>query len=257
MAAAKQAAQAALAEIVDGTWFAVIAGSDRAMLAYPKVSSGPGMVQMDASTRSQASEAIGALRRQRRYGDQHLARPGRHALRVGARGHPAARHPAHRRREPRGPRQARRRDPQGHRRLPVRLPRGGHRLAGRGDPPDRPGPARHRRHHPGARPDAGAVPGDDAHLDEPRRRRRPAPRVDAAGRPGAVRPPGLADRGGPHRPPGGGQPAHRRLPHRRLGRRVPRLPRRRTRGREGDRAGAAGGPRAARASARTSSPRGW
>jgi hypothetical protein len=58
MAAAKQVAQAALAEIVDGTWFAVVAGSDRAMLAYPKVSSGPGMVQMDASTRGQASEAI-------------------------------------------------------------------------------------------------------------------------------------------------------------------------------------------------------
>jgi VWA domain-containing protein len=61
MAAAKQAAQAALAEIIDGTWFAVVAGSDRAMLAYPRVSSGPGMVQMDASTRSQASEAIGAF----------------------------------------------------------------------------------------------------------------------------------------------------------------------------------------------------
>ena len=61
MAAAKQAAQAALAEIVDGTWFAVIAGSDRAMLAYPKVSSGPGMVRMDAETRSHASEAIGAF----------------------------------------------------------------------------------------------------------------------------------------------------------------------------------------------------
>ncbi len=58
MAAAKQAAQAALAEIVDGTWFAVVAGSDRAMLAYPKVSSGPGMVQMDAATRSEASAAI-------------------------------------------------------------------------------------------------------------------------------------------------------------------------------------------------------
>ena len=95
--------------------------------------------------------------------------------------------------------------------------------------------------------DAGAVPGDDAHLDEPRRRRRPAPRVDASGCPGALRPPGLADRGGPHRPPGRGQPAHRWLSHRRLGRRVPRLPRRRTSGREGDRAGAAGGPRAARA----------
>ena len=59
MAAAKQAAQAALAEILDGTWFAVIAGSDRAMLAYPQVSSGPGMVQMDARTREAARAAIG------------------------------------------------------------------------------------------------------------------------------------------------------------------------------------------------------
>lgn len=58
MAAAKQAAQAALAEIVDGTFFAVIAGSDRAMLAYPQVSSGPGMVRMDAQTRAGASQAI-------------------------------------------------------------------------------------------------------------------------------------------------------------------------------------------------------
>ena len=61
MAAAKQAAQAALAEIVDGTWFAVVAGSDRAMLAFPQVSSGPGMVPMDSNTRAQASEAIGAF----------------------------------------------------------------------------------------------------------------------------------------------------------------------------------------------------
>lgn len=58
MAAAKQAAQAALTEIVDGTWFAVIAGSDRAMLAYPAVSSGPGLIQMDESTRAQAKAAI-------------------------------------------------------------------------------------------------------------------------------------------------------------------------------------------------------
>ena len=47
---AKQAAQTALAEIVDGTWFAVIAGSDRAYLAYPRVTSGPGLVQMSART---------------------------------------------------------------------------------------------------------------------------------------------------------------------------------------------------------------
>lgn len=59
MAAAKEAAQAALAEIVDGTWFAVIAGADRAMLAFPQVSSGPGMVRMDASSRRAAAAAIG------------------------------------------------------------------------------------------------------------------------------------------------------------------------------------------------------
>lgn len=58
MAAAKEAAQAALAEIVDGTYFAVIAGADRAMLAFPTVSSGPGMVRMDASVRSFAEAAI-------------------------------------------------------------------------------------------------------------------------------------------------------------------------------------------------------
>ncbi len=58
MAAARHAAQAALREILDGTWFAVIAGSDRAMLAYPAVASGPGMVQMDAQTRAEATAAI-------------------------------------------------------------------------------------------------------------------------------------------------------------------------------------------------------
>ncbi|MCX6401664.1 MAG: VWA domain-containing protein [Propionibacteriales bacterium] len=59
MAGAKEAAQAALAEIVDGTWFAVIAGADRAMLAYPQVSSGPGMTRMDAKARQDAADAIG------------------------------------------------------------------------------------------------------------------------------------------------------------------------------------------------------
>jgi hypothetical protein len=58
MAAAKSAAQAALAEIVDGTWFAVISGSDHATLAYPPVSSGPGLVRMDAESRQQASDAV-------------------------------------------------------------------------------------------------------------------------------------------------------------------------------------------------------
>src|SRR5215210_2235755 len=40
MAAAKQAAQAALNEIVDGTYFAVISGNGAAFLAYPLVEAG-------------------------------------------------------------------------------------------------------------------------------------------------------------------------------------------------------------------------
>ncbi|MEZ0578757.1 VWA domain-containing protein [Nocardioides sp. MH1] len=58
MEAAKDAAQAALAEIADGTWFAVIAGADRAMLAYPPVTSGPALVQMSDDTRRDANAAI-------------------------------------------------------------------------------------------------------------------------------------------------------------------------------------------------------
>ncbi|KAA1418593.1 VWA domain-containing protein [Nocardioides humilatus] len=58
MAAAKDAAKAALAEIVDGTWFAVIAGADRAMLAFPPVTSGPALVEMSEETRAQAVAAV-------------------------------------------------------------------------------------------------------------------------------------------------------------------------------------------------------
>ena len=71
------------------------------------------------------------------------------------------------------------------------------------------------------------------HVDGARRRRRRAARVDAAGRAGPLRPPGLADGRGPHRPAYGRQRPHRRLPDRRVGRRVPRLPRRRPAGRQG------------------------
>ena len=48
-------------------------------------------------------------------------------------------------------------------------------------------------------------------------------------------------------PPGRGQPADRRLPDRVVGRRVPRLPRQRPAGRQGDRPGAARRPGPARA----------
>lgn len=60
--AAKRGAIAALAEIRDGTWFAVVSGNGAAFLAYPYVRSGPGMVVMDAHTRAEATRAIGALR---------------------------------------------------------------------------------------------------------------------------------------------------------------------------------------------------
>ncbi|MDQ4051304.1 MAG: VWA domain-containing protein [Actinomycetota bacterium] len=58
MAAAREAAKAAVAEILDGTWFAVIAGSDKAALAYPRVTSGPGLVKMGPETRAEATRAV-------------------------------------------------------------------------------------------------------------------------------------------------------------------------------------------------------
>jgi len=61
MEQAKQAAQAALAEIVDGTYFAVISGNGAAFLAYPHVRSGPGMVRMSRTTRAEGSRAIAQL----------------------------------------------------------------------------------------------------------------------------------------------------------------------------------------------------
>ena len=62
MAAAKQAAQAAIAEVVDGAYFAVISGNGAAFLVYPAVTSGPALVRMDARTRQEATQAVGMLR---------------------------------------------------------------------------------------------------------------------------------------------------------------------------------------------------
>ncbi|HLT61947.1 MAG TPA: hypothetical protein VK020_12180, partial [Microlunatus sp.] len=50
---------AAIDQILDGTWFAVVAGNHQAYLAYPPVRTGAGMVQMDAATRAAAHQAIG------------------------------------------------------------------------------------------------------------------------------------------------------------------------------------------------------
>ncbi|NYE75212.1 vWA domain-containing protein [Microlunatus parietis] len=59
MNAAKVAAAAAIDQIIDGTWFAVVAGNHQAYLAYPPVRTGAGMVQMDAGTRAAAHQAVG------------------------------------------------------------------------------------------------------------------------------------------------------------------------------------------------------
>ncbi|WP_433162166.1 VWA domain-containing protein [Kribbella sp. CA-247076] len=55
--AAAYAAQTALDQILDGVWFAVISGNDRAQLAFPP-SPEPVMVRMDQFTRQAAKEAV-------------------------------------------------------------------------------------------------------------------------------------------------------------------------------------------------------
>ncbi len=62
MNAAKQAAMVALDHILDGTYFAVVAGNHKAYLAYPMVQTGAGMVRMDARTRAEARRAISFFR---------------------------------------------------------------------------------------------------------------------------------------------------------------------------------------------------
>ena len=62
MQAAKQAAMVALDNILDGTFFAVVAGNHKAYLAYPMVQTGAGMVRMDARTRAEARRAISFFR---------------------------------------------------------------------------------------------------------------------------------------------------------------------------------------------------
>ena len=55
--AAGHAAQTALDQILDGVWFAVISGNDRAELAFPP-STEPVMVKMDPYTRQAAKDAV-------------------------------------------------------------------------------------------------------------------------------------------------------------------------------------------------------
>ncbi|WP_432942196.1 VWA domain-containing protein [Kribbella sp. CA-253562] len=55
--AAAHAAQTAIDQILDGVWFAVISGNDRAQLAFPP-SAEPVMVRMDSYTRQAAKDAV-------------------------------------------------------------------------------------------------------------------------------------------------------------------------------------------------------
>ncbi|MEO5899018.1 MAG: VWA domain-containing protein [Ilumatobacteraceae bacterium] len=59
IAAARRAANVAVEEIVDGTWFAVVSGHSVAQMVYP---THPGMAKMTASTRRDALEAVSRLR---------------------------------------------------------------------------------------------------------------------------------------------------------------------------------------------------
>jgi hypothetical protein len=59
---AQTAAWAALDQVIDGTWFAVIAGNHVARLAYPTDARELGMARMDQSNRAAARAAIGTFR---------------------------------------------------------------------------------------------------------------------------------------------------------------------------------------------------
>ena len=61
IAAAQRAARAALDQVLDGVWFAVVAGSHEARLAYPHGPE-PAMVRMDTRTRAEAKAAVTGFR---------------------------------------------------------------------------------------------------------------------------------------------------------------------------------------------------
>jgi hypothetical protein len=62
IAMAQQAAAAAIDQIIDGTWFAVIAGTHLARIAFPAGRAELGMVQMDSASRDAAKRAVSSFR---------------------------------------------------------------------------------------------------------------------------------------------------------------------------------------------------
>ena len=59
--AAKAGAAAAIDQILDGTWFAVIAGTDGAARAFPYPNAASAMVRMEPGARAAAKQAVGQL----------------------------------------------------------------------------------------------------------------------------------------------------------------------------------------------------
>jgi uncharacterized protein YegL len=59
--AAQQAAAAAIDQIIDGTWFAIIAGTDGASRAFPYPNAASAMVKMEPGARAAAKTAVGRL----------------------------------------------------------------------------------------------------------------------------------------------------------------------------------------------------
>ena len=182
IAAAQRAARAALDQVLDGVWFAVVAGSHEARLAFPQ-SPEPTMVRMDARTRAEAKAAVTGFHAD---GGTAMGTWLRLATRLFA-GVPSAtqRHAILLT------------DGINQHETPEQLlvQRTGQEVAA----VDRLEPAFDRR------------------LLEARGRRRVVARVGAAGGPGALRAPGVADRGGPHDTAAGRQRVDRGLPDGRLG----------------------------------------
>ena len=62
IAMAQQAAAAAIDQIIDGTWFAVIAGTHLARIAFPAGRAELGMAQMDSASKDAAKRAVSSFR---------------------------------------------------------------------------------------------------------------------------------------------------------------------------------------------------
>ena len=144
----KRATAAAIDELIDGTYFTIIAGTQKASPVYPRRRT---TARASAATRAAAMRAVDGLRPN---GGTAMGTWLAH-VRDNRRTAPSSAHPrdpAHRRQgRARDTRTAPRRDRPQRRRIHLRLPRSRHRLARRGAARDLLGTAGHRRHRRGPR----------------------------------------------------------------------------------------------------------